>query len=266
MSESDTQLPRDEESRELSGATRAEGREYVLPASAPQPRVSEGVNGHALDRDRIDTRQANGADAVQRTASAPSANRPNATWEVLFALPSSSQILARLVDGDPLAIEERCRARIEHLALLVDLERVVQCTLANVAYFARRYRGAPPFELWMRQRVEAGIERVLEDEQESERALMSFAAPSAIHRQVAQAMGFDIHLARRACVVVNSLPLTVRRVFCAVVLRRQALDDLSDAEFGALPIRERRLRTALTSVAHLEPMQIHPDDGGLDDE
>jgi hypothetical protein len=160
LSESDTQLPRDGQTRELGDATRAEGREYVLPANAP--RAPGAVNGQA----QLAT------DDAQRAA-----RDASAIWRELFAAPSSSQILKRVLDGDPLGIEERCRARIEHLALLVDLERVVQCTMANVAFFAPRYRGAPPFELWLRQRVEAGLERVLEDEQESERALMAFAPP-----------------------------------------------------------------------------------------
>ncbi len=259
MSESDTQLPRDEESRELSGATRAEGREYVLPANARQPRVSEGLNGHALDRGRVDGRPTNDADAVQRTGSAPSANRPNATWEVLFALPSSSQILARLVDGDPLAIEQRCRARIEHLALLVDLERVVQCTTANAAYFARRYRGAPPFELWMRQRVEAGIERVLEDEAELDRTMHAFDPPTAMHVSLGAKLGMNPRLVRPALVIFNALPLRVRRVFRAVVVEERALAELPDAAFGELAIRERRLRCALSSIGALRPIGVEPE-------
>lgn len=251
MSESDTHSPRDEKSRELADEARVDGREYVLPTSAPQSRSAEGLNGHAVDAGHSSSRP--------QPSVAPS-------WRELFSLPSSSQILARVLDGDPLQVEDRCRARVDHLALLLDVERVVQCAMANIAYFGRRYRGSPPFELWMRQRVEAGIERVLEDEQESERTLMNFAPPSMVHLSLAHALGLDVHLARRASVVVNSLPLTVRRVFRAVVLQRQPIEALPDDPFGDALQRERRLRTALNSIAHLEPMEVHPDDGGLDDE
>lgn len=80
-------------------------------------------------------------------------------WRTLFAGPSSRATLARISDGDPLGLEARCRERIAARALLIDLERAVQCVLANVAFFAPRYKGSPPFEYWLRQRVDAGLAR-----------------------------------------------------------------------------------------------------------
>ncbi len=256
MSESDPHTPRDGPSRELADAPRAEGREYVLPANAPQPRVSEEMNGHALNGRRHD-----GERAAPQPAPAASPN-----WQALFSQPSSSQILARVLEGDPLAIEQRCRARIEHLALLVDLERVVQCTMANVAYFARRYRGAPPFEVWMRQRVEAGIERVLEDEAELDRTMHAFDPPTAMHLSLGAKLGMNPRLVRPALVIFNSLPLRVRRVFYAVVVEERPIVDLPSDAFGELAVRERRLRAALSSISAMRPVGIQADDGGLDEE
>lgn len=244
MTESDTHSTRESNARESTAAsTRADGRDYVLPAVPPQARA--GVDGRAPT---------------------PAPDAADASWRELFAAPSSSQILRRILEGDPLRIEERCRERIERGALLVDLERVVQCVLANVAYFARRYRGSPEFEAWMRQRVEAGLERVLEDEQELDRTLRSFEPPIALHVRVGALLGMNPRLVRPALVVFNSLPLKVRRVFCAVVMDARPLASLPEEQFGAADVRERRLNCALASIGGLRAMGVQLDDGGLDEE
>lgn len=248
MSDSDTHAPRDGQSRELAEAPRAEGVEYVLPANAPQRR--EQTNGHEL---------------APADTEAPG-SRPTGIWRDLFAAPSSSQILQRVLAGDPLAIEARSRARVEALAVLVDLERVVQCVMANVAYFAPRYRGSPEFEAWMRQRVEAGLERVLEDEAELDRTLCAFEPPSPLHVRLGALLGMNPRLVRPALVVFNSLPLRVRRVFCAVVVDGRALNSLPAEPFGAPELCERRLRCALSSISAMRPVGVQVDDGGLDEE
>lgn len=220
----------------------------MLPAIAPSPRSQ--LNGH----------ETSSADV------GPGELRSRADWRELFAAPSSSQILQRVLAGDPLAIEDRCRARIATLALLVDLERVVECVMANVAYFARRYRGAPEFEAWMGQRVEAGIERVLEDEAELDRTMRSFDPPSALHMRLGALLGMNPRLVRPALVVFNSLPLRVRRVFCAVVVEGCALESLAVERFGARDVSERRLRCALSSISEMRAVGVQIDDGGLDEE
>ena len=235
MTDSDSDPTRERASRELSPAPpSAQAREFVLPANAPQTRAAERVD------------------------------EPD--WRTLFAGPSSRATLARISNGDPLGLEQRCRERIAARALLIDLERAVQCVLANVAFFAPRYKGSPPFEYWLRQRVDAGLARVLEDEAETERALMSFALPGKLHSRLGDMLGFDSHLARRACVVLNSMPYTVRRVFVAVMLDGQALDRLPALGFGTKALVERRLRAALESVSCLQPMGVLPEDGGVDEE
>jgi hypothetical protein len=238
VKEADEPSTRESGSRELAPAPPgAPANDFVLPALPPQAAARE-VDAASAERDPL----------------------------ALLRAPSAREVLRNLVQGDPLRVEERVRARIEALAVLVELEPVVQATMANIAYFAGRYRGRPDFERWLAQRVEAGIERVLEDEAEADRTLRSFDPPTELHLRIGGALGMNPRLVRPALVVFNSLPLRVRRVFQAVVVEHRSLDSLPLERFGALEVRERRLRTALESISALRPVGVQIDDGGLDEE
>jgi hypothetical protein len=238
VKEADEPSTRESGSRELAPAPpEAPANEFVLPAQAPQTAARE-IGSAREERDAL----------------------------ALLRAPNAREVLRRLVQGDPLRVEERVRARIDALALLVEFEPVVQATMANIAYFAARYRGRPEFESWMAQRVEAGIERVLENEAELDRTQRSFDTPTELHVRIGGALGMNPRLVRPALVVFNSLPLRVRRVFQAVVVERRALDSLPLERFGPLEVRERRLRAALESISTLRPVGVQVDDGGLDEE
>lgn len=61
---------------------------------------------------------------------------------------SPREILARLIDGDPLEIEARARDRIQALAFLVDPARTHMRAVARIAHAAPRWRGEPPLTEW----------------------------------------------------------------------------------------------------------------------
>jgi len=187
-------------------------------------------------------------------------------WKQLFKGGSRREVLERIYRGDPLGLEARSLKRIAERALLVDLDRVVECALANVAFFAPRYHGLPSLDRWLTLRIDAGIGRVLDDELEADRTLTAFDPPTQLHDRMARALGLDRFLARRACVVFNSLPWKVRRVFQAVVMDQRPLESLPAEEFGPAASAERRLRAALLTISQLRPAPVLPEDGGLDEE
>src|SRR5262249_54272631 len=59
------------------------------------------------------------------------------------------EVLARLVQEDPLGVREKVAARLRADALLLDSDRVHLRVLARVSRFAGRYRGRPDLGSWI---------------------------------------------------------------------------------------------------------------------
>lgn len=64
---------------------------------------------------------------------------------------NADEVLVKLDAGDPLGLEQASRALIVERALLVDIERLVARSMAQVAFSARLYKGWPPLSNWVSQ-------------------------------------------------------------------------------------------------------------------
>ena len=138
---------------------------------------------------------------------------------------SPREILARLVEGDPLEIEARCRERIETLALLVDLQRLHLRTAARVAHAAPSWRGEPPISEWLADRIEVSMRELIREDFEAERSGIPPEKPwDPRYAFVSEALGVEPALARRACVAFNKLPLEVRCVYFAVAVQGKTVN------------------------------------------
>lgn len=75
-----------------------------------------------------------------------------------------AEILARIADGDPLALRARVAALLERRCLLLDPDRCLLLAIAEVARCACRWGGRPELRKWLGERVGAAVDQVLVEE------------------------------------------------------------------------------------------------------
>ena len=124
---------------------------------------------------------------------------------------SARRTLARIHDGDPLGLGPRCSERLRERAILLGGERVLARALVRVALRAPTYEGVPPLELWLEQRIDRAIDDLL-GEPPAETGDAHFAFLS-------ETLGVEPPLARKAAIVFNDLPATIRRTFWEIVVQ-----------------------------------------------
>jgi DNA-directed RNA polymerase specialized sigma24 family protein len=135
----------------------------------------------------------------------------------LFSGASPREILAKLCDGDPLEIGSRVSEHLRESAVLVDVRRAVSRAAARIAHAGMRYRGRPELGVFLKQTIEQGVEELIEDEGEEERARLPIDdAPGAHHLFLWKLLGIEPALARRASIAFNRQPVEVRRAFLDV--------------------------------------------------
>jgi hypothetical protein len=166
-----------------------------------------------------------------------------------LGLGSARAVLARLIDDDPFEIGPRCVERLRTEALLLSLKQVHLRVVARVAYAAQRYRGTPPLTEWLDQRIVESVDEVLREEREAERGGLPAAdAAEPLYRHIANALGTEHALARRACIAFNDLPLAVRHAFFAVVIERKSISRYVAEGNGPPSQVKARLRSATDAI------------------
>jgi len=184
----------------------------------------------------------------------------------LLAGANPRDVLARITLGDPLGMTERCHHRVEARALMLDRSRVLARSLARVAHASRGYDGEPALEPWLLGRIDDAIEDLLVEEQELDGEGLPPTSVEPMHALLSEVLGVEKGLARRCCVVFNSLPTSVRRAFFAVVVRRESLEKHAAESRTMLTQVHRRVKAAIKSMAYLRPEDLREEDGSSDDE
>lgn len=198
---------------------------------------------------------------ARREPSTPPGDEALAIPTDLIATRSPREILAWLVDGDPLRIEERVTGRLADLALLVDAERLFLRSTARAAFAAARWRGDGELGAWLDLQIERAAKDLLDEDRAAER-LGPVADPAeARYAFLADTLGIEAAVARRACVVFNALPLRVRRVWWRAVVERRSLEQCVSEGLG--PARQVRadLERALLALSRLEDPGGGPKEG-----
>jgi len=135
-------------------------------------------------------------------------------------------VLARLTDGDPLGLRERCRERLRLRAVLVSENRLFLRSVARVAYASMTYRGTPALATWLRERIDQALRELLTEDYEADRVEEPQADDEDEERYafLTDVLGVDTVVARRASVVFNSLPDPVRQAFWALVIEGKSIN------------------------------------------
>lgn len=172
----------------------------------------------------------------------PAADPPD--WRALFAPSSPKDVLARLVQDDPLGLRARIAIELRDACYLIDADRVELRALARVARAAPRYDGRPELRAWLSSLVRESIEELVRDEVERDASL---DASGALH-ELARPLGLEGASMQRACAAFNRAPLAERRAFFALVIDGRALEDVCGASGESATDVARRARRALDLI------------------
>lgn len=186
-----------------------------------------------------------------------SPRRETVDWKRFLATGSPREVLARLVDGDPLGVRALVAERLSASRRLLDAERVALRTLARVARFACRYRGRPEFSNWLVERCDEAIEDILDEEREAAARTAAFAPePSEAFTLLAEPLGIEAHLARRACAAANDCAFDERDAFFALVLEARPLDEVAQDKDCEPTLLARRARRVLLAILRPEAREL----------
>jgi hypothetical protein len=158
-------------------------------------------------------------------------------------------VLGRLLCGDPLGLAARVEERLRARAYLFDADRVYLRAAARCARLALRYRGDPPLQRWLAERVDEALLDLLRADAESElRGEPAGPERLAVFEALARPLGLDPARMQRACLAHNQLPQAQRIAFREMVLEGRSLDSLAAPGDRSATDIARAARTALLSV------------------
>lgn len=180
--------------------------------------------------------------AAERPAT--EARRPH--WRRLLAGSSPREVLARLVNGDPLEVRALVARRLREQAYLMDGDRVFLRAIARCARFSGRYRGRPALPAWLAERVDEAIGDLLqEDLAAAQRSGREGPAVCGAHADLARPLGLEPARMRLACLAFNHANPEVRRAFFDLVIEGRSIDALARSSKTPATTIARRAREAL---------------------
>jgi hypothetical protein len=181
----------------------------------------------------------------------PTGGRPQRAvdWRRVLAGASPREVLARLMNGDPLGIAAVVEARLRARAYLFDADRVFLRTAARCARLAVRFRGDPPLERWLAERADEALGDLLRADAERElRGEPPGPENLAVFDVLARPLGLDPARMHRACLAHNQLPEAQRRAFREVVIEARSIDALAAGDSRSATEIARAARAALRCV------------------
>lgn len=178
-------------------------------------------------------------------------------WRAWLAGGSPREVLARIVQGDPLGVRARVARKLRAEARLLDADRVHLRALARCARAAPSYRGRPELDAWLDARVAEALRELLEEDDERDLDEADGEIPDASEEgawiELSRPLELDAGALARACRAFNRRPDEERRAFFLIVLEGRSLDELARGEPGAGTVLARRARSALEEVLRHVP-------------
>lgn len=189
-------------------------------------------------------------------------------WRRWLSGSSPRDVLAKLVEGDPLRLHERCEERLRAQALLIDEHRLRTRVAAYVARHANSYAGAPSLDVWIASHVRQAVRDLTQEMTE----LTGAGLPLPVLRSemlltLASSLGIDPEQIGTAFTRFNRERYEVRAAFVGLVLCGEDPVEWNRAN-ASTPERTRAsLRRALWALGVSD--DLDPDDllqRGDDDE
>ena len=161
---------------------------------------------------------------------------------------SPAAILGRIVDGDPLGLEPRCRKYLREWAVLIDLERLFARTAARIAYHAYRENGTAGDEI-VEDCLANAVEELLTQDRDGED--YGFASEDSEDRArfLAETLGIQFTDARGACVAFNDLSPEIRRCYWENVVEGRSIERCVSMGLGSTEAVTANVRHALETLS-----------------
>ncbi len=170
-------------------------------------------------------------------------------WRRVLCGASPREVLARMIHGDPLTLAARIEARLRMRAYLFDADRVFLRAAARCARLCVRYRGDPPLERWLDERIDESLLDLLRADAEGDaRGEPPGPQQLAAFEVLARPLGLDPAAMHHVCLVHNQLPEAQRKAFRELVIEGRSLDELAAAGAGSATEIARAARAALLTV------------------
>jgi hypothetical protein len=161
------------------------------------------------------------------------------------------ELLARLLDGDPLRLGTRSATRRDELAYLVSSDRLYFRTAARIAYHATVYGVDDPNDEWIGEAIDRCIEELLREDQYAARQ-GDPVEPEDVYayQAVMELLDVSAESSRTVCVAFNSLPAWRRETFFDYSRARSALAEVArETSVTEEQVREDLARTLLRMLA-----------------
>ncbi len=194
--------------------------------------------------------------AEQANLPVPTSERSSEHWRAVLGGMSPREVLARLLQGDPLELRQVVAARLSARAYLFDADRVHLRALAHCARYAVRYRGTPPIETWLEEIVDQALLDLLREDVEAERRTTPADAEElAAFVDLARPLGLEPAAMRRVCLAHNLLREPERQAFHGMVIAGRKLEDvarsLGSSGVEVARLARRGLETVLIAAGQL---------------
>lgn len=161
---------------------------------------------------------------------------------------SASEVLEKIMPGDPLGLGMLLGVRLRERALFLDFERMSLYVFAQVARLASDWDGRGGLDRWLRAQVDAALDAAL-GEQQQEPPVWSQVpgdeVTSETFSQLAAPLGLDPEDVSAACARFHGLDAAVREAFYLLVVEGCSLDHASQLGAPSAPQLARDARLAL---------------------
>jgi hypothetical protein len=176
-------------------------------------------------------------------------------WRSLLAGASPREVLARLMNGDPLGLRRLVGERMRRRAYLLDANQVQLRAVARCARFAVRYRGQPAIDRWLADIVDEAMGDLVTEEQERARDPdRRLARPpgrrpdGGVFQELSRPLRLDPARMRAACARFNRLSEDERSMFFALVIESRSLDEVARSRKASASAVARSARKALDTL------------------
>lgn len=137
---------------------------------------------------------------------------------------SPREVLAKLIESDPLHLGRRCQERTTSQALLLDARRLYLRASAHVARHGSKYAGTPSLDVWLAEHVRRALKELVAEDAEALRTRDLGETPTDPWvLGIARLLGVEPALASRGCAAFNQSSYDVRSAFFGIVIGAQPL-------------------------------------------
>ena len=151
----------------------------------------------------------------------------------ILADPSFQETLREFRLEDPRRLVRRNARRLRERALLLDPSRLMMGTMVRIAMFRDDFDGGTAIPAWIDERIDETIADLLVQDLEDERAGLPVKEPlQSRYAYLVRSLQIEAPRARRACILVNELPTSQRKVFFEIVCMLQPTRSLVEARLG----------------------------------